>query len=231
MVQRYYPIFQFAEKLEQAEDKTKTVYDIVRETIVNHKRIIFNGNNYCEEWVQEAEARGLLNLKSTVDALPKFTSQKNIDLFQKHGVLSATEIHSRYDILLENYIKTLHIEALTMIDMVKKDVMSSLVSYQNELVTLAAGKKSLGMEYTLEDRLITQASRLGECLFAKLVALEDVAIKAKDQPGILEQAAFYRNEVVVSMLSLRSVVDELESTIFKRHWTLPTYADMLYSVK
>lgn len=112
---------QFADILEGAEDFTKALNDLVKETISNHKRIIFNGNNYAEEWITEAESRGLLNLRSAVEALPYFISQKNVDLFTKHKIFTESETHSRYEVLLETYCKTINIEALTMLDMLSKD--------------------------------------------------------------------------------------------------------------
>ena len=120
---------QFADVLEKAGDFNAALNDLIRTTIREHKRIIFNGNNYSDEWVAEAERRGLLNLKSTVDALPYYISEKNQSLFTKHKIYTATEIHSRYEILLENYCKTISIEALTMLDMVNKDIFPAVCVY------------------------------------------------------------------------------------------------------
>ena len=132
---------QFADTLENSTDLDKDLNSLIKNTIKNHKRIIFNGNNYSDNWVQEAEKRGLLNLKTTPDALPYFIHSKNVDLFTKHHVFSESELYSRYEILMENYYKTIHIEALTMIDMVKKYIIPSVLSYQGEIASIANNKK------------------------------------------------------------------------------------------
>ena len=222
---------EFADTLEKAEDFNGELTAIVRKTIREHKRIIFNGNNYSQDWVQEAERRGLSNLKTTADALPAFISQKSLDLFTGHNVFSETEIRSRYEILLEDYCKTLHIEALTMIDIVKREIIPACISYQNELLPLLSGKQ-VHSEYdcTLEEHFLGKISKLSGCLLQKLDILEATTLNTKSEKDALALARFYRNKVFGAMSELRLIVDELETLIGKKHWPLPTYAEMLYSV-
>jgi len=222
---------EFADTLENAEDFNDDLAALIKRTIREHKRIIFNGNNYSEQWVREAEKRGLSNLKNTVEALPAFMAQKSIDVFTRHNVLTETEIRSRYEILLENYCKTLRIEALTMVDMVKKEIIPACISYQNELLQLLRGKKSCGdYDCCLEQHYLERISKLSACLLKNLDALENAVLKTKDESDALTQAGFYRDHVLGAMSELRLVVDELETIVPKKYWPLPTYSEMLYSV-
>lgn len=223
---------EFADHLEGSEDFQKDLNELIQTTIIKHKRILFNGNNYSEEWAQEAEKRGLLNLKTTVDALPYFINEKNKAVMKKHGVFTESEIHSRYEILLENYCKTIHIEALTMVDMVRKDIAPSLFAYQAELAELANHKKAFqpSLSCKMEQSLLEVLSNLGDSLDDKRAALENTILEVKGYEDTLERAKYYREEVFLAMQSLRGVVDELETLISRKHWTLPTYADLLYSV-
>lgn len=222
---------EFADMLETSEDFTGDLTKLIQDTIHEHKRIIFNGNNYSDEWVQEAKSRGLSNLKTTVDALPAFVAPKSIDVFTKHHVFTETEIHSRYEILLENYSKTLHIEALTIIDMVKKGIVPACISYQGEVIQLLNSKKAYGsFECTLEEQLVGKLSKLSSCLVKKLEALEATLLEAKTQGDALSLARFYRDRVFGSMSELRLIIDELETLVAKKYWPYPTYAEILYSV-
>ncbi len=220
----------FADELEGKEDFTTALAELVRRTIKEHKRIIFNGNNYSDEWVVEAEKRGLSNLKTTVDALPRFLDKKNVEVFEKHKVLTSEELHSRYEIILENYSKQLRIEALTMIDMVKKDILPASVSYQNELSTLAINKKSLGVDTSFESDLLGKISNCSVLIYNSLNKLENATVIPDDIDGELELAVYYKDVVFENMSELRAVVDELETLVAKKHWDLPTYAEILYSV-
>jgi glutamine synthetase len=220
----------FADILENSGNFNDDLHAIVVDTIKNHKRIIFNGNNYAEEWVDEAAARGLLNLKTTVDACPALIEVQNVNLFVKHGVYVKTEINSRYEIQLENYSKTVHIEALTAIDMVKRDVIPSVVTYQAELAGLLEKKKTLGIECSLEEKLITNIARLGDCLYKKLDVLETSVLNVKNYPDALEMARYYRDAVFTDMACLRGVVDELETLVASKYWPYPSYGEILYSV-
>ena len=222
---------QFADVLEESSDFKNSLASLVKTTIQKHKRIIFNGNNYSDEWVAEAARRGLSNLKSAVEALPRFISQKSLDLFARHHVFSETELNSRYEILMEGYCKTLNIEALTMVDMVRGLIIPACIEYQNELIQLLAGKKACGeFDSTLEGQLLNKISGLSACLVKKLDVLESVLLESREEQEILEQARFYRNRVFTAMQELRLIVDELETLVARKHWPLPTYAEMLYSV-
>lgn len=223
---------QFANELEKSENFKESINKLIKDTIVKHKRIIFNGNNYSEEWVVEAGARGLLNLKTTPDALPSFVAEKNIKLFTNHHVLTEVELHSRYEILLENYVKTLHIEALTMIDMVKKYSIPSAISYQNELAATAKKKTAFSSTISceLEEKLLNKIADLGSSLYSKLEALENSIFAAEENRDTLELATYYRSKVFVDMEALREVSDELETIVGKKHWSFPTYGEILYSI-
>ena len=222
---------QFADILEKSTDFNSDLASLIKNTFHKHKRIIFNGNNYSDEWVTEAKRRGLSNLKTTVASLPEFVSQKSIELFSRHHVFSESELHSRYEILMEGYCKTLHIEALTMVDMVKREIIPACVAYQNELADLLGRKRAWG-EYdaSLEDHLLSSISKLSSCLLKKLTVLESALLESKEERDILSQATFYRDKVFGSMSELRLIVDELETLVANKHWPLPTYAEMLFSV-
>lgn len=222
---------EFADILEKSENLKDDLNKLVLENIKKHKRIIFNGNNYSDDWVKEAEKRGLLNMKTTPEALPCFVDEKNIQLFTKHKVYTKTEMHSRYEILLENYCKTLHIEALTMLDMVKKFVIPSVVNYQSDLADTVLKKKSItGVTSGLEEAMLSKISRVSDSLYKKLEDLESAVLQLKDFTDSLEMAKFCREGVFMKMQTLRGVVDELEALAGKKYWALPTYGEILYSV-
>lgn len=220
----------FADVLEKSNNFKTDLAALIKRTYKEHKRIIFNGNNYSDEWVAEAERRGLLNLKTAVEALPTFVLPKNVEMFKKHHVFTESEVHSRYEILLENYQKTIHIEALTMIDLVKKEILPSSLSYQTELVTLLHGKKACGIASEPEETLLIKLSSLTASLYKKLEELEAAVLCVKTIKDKLELARYYRFSVFMAMTELRLIADELETMVAKRHWTLPTYAEILYSV-
>lgn len=223
---------QFADKLENSDNLTEDLASHIKDTIKGHKRIIFNGNNYSDEWVEEAERRGLLNLRTTPDALPAYIQDKNIKLFEKHKVFSEAELYSRYEIKLENYITTLHIEATTMVDIVKRDIVPAGLNYLNELATTANNKKALNdtFDCSVEENLVEKISNLLGCLYKKLDILEETFITVDNKADSLDIAKYYRETVFVNMQSLRGVVDELETFVSKKHWPLPSYGDLIYSV-
>lgn len=222
---------QFADELEKSKDFKKDLAELVRKTIREHKRIIFNGNNYADEWVVEAQKRGLSNLKTTVDALPKFIEEKNVDVFQKHHVFTKAEVDSRYEIFMEGYCKIIQIEALTAIDMVKGKIIPACIEYQNELAKLIRQKKACG-EYdaSLEGYLLDNISRLSASLLKKLTALESALLKVREEQDILAQGKFCRDNIFVAMSELRLIVDELETIVARKYWPFPTYEELLYSV-
>ena len=223
---------QFADILEKSDNFKEDLNKLVKKVIGEHKRIIFNGNNYCEEWAEEAKNRGLLNLKTTPDAMPYYITDKNTKVFTKHCVLTGTEMHSRYEILLENYCKTIHIEALTMKEMVKKYVFPAVIEYEKELAGTAVKKKAFSSTIScrLEETLLTNISGLSDLLYERLNTLESNILSLQNINDPLEIAKYYRESILISMQSLREVVDELETLIGKKYWTVPTYGDLLYSV-
>lgn len=223
---------QFADILEGCEDFKGALGDLLKSTLQKHKRIIFNGNNYSEEWVEEASRRGLLNLKTTPDALPHFISDKNIALFTKHSIFTEAEMHSRYEILLEGYCKTIHIEALTMLDMVKKDIFPAIFSYTHVLTQTALNKKALAPSITcdVEETLITKLASLSSCAYKKAEFLDNALLTVKTIEDLKEATVYYRETIFQGMQELRAIVDELEMLVGRSYWPYPTYGDLLFSV-
>ncbi|WP_294398263.1 glutamine synthetase III [uncultured Clostridium sp.] len=223
---------QFADILENSSNFDEDLNTLIKNTIKSHNKIIFNGNNYSNDWVKEAEKRGLLNLKTTPDALPSFVNSKNVELFTKHHVLSETELYSRYEILLDNYSKTIHIEALTMIDLAKKEIIPAILRYQGEIAEIANNKKKLSssIQCCLEENILNKISALGNSLYSKLEDLEKSVLDAKLHTEALDLAKYYREPVFMNMQQLRAVVDELETLVSKKYWTLPSYGELLFSV-
>ncbi len=224
---------QFADVLESAEDFNAALSGLIKKTIVEHKRVIFNGNGYDGAWVAESEKRGLLNLKSTPDCLPYLLREKNVELFTSHRVFSKTELHSRYEIILENYCKVLNIEALTMIDMARKDILPAVSSYTKELVETLSVKKSLStaVDCSYEEELIRILSGLTGTLYARVKALESAILKVRDISDINLLAGCYRDSVLSAMNELRITADELETLTAKKHWPYPSYGEILFSVR
>ena len=225
---------QFADLLETAEDFQTTLHTLIQNTIKDHKRIIFNGNGYDEAWVKEAtEVRGLRNLRSTPDCLPHFLDEKNVTLFADHGVLSRTEMESRYEIMLENYSKLINIEALTMIDMVNKDVLPAVTGYIAELSGEVIAKKAVlpNVDCSYEESRINRLSSLAGSIYAKVVDVENAVIATKDIVNSLDRAMAYRDKVFEGMQMLRADCDEAERITAKKYWPYPTYADLLFGVR
>ncbi len=222
---------QFADILESADDFEESVHTLVQKVIGEHKRIIFNGNNYCDSWLVEAEKRGLLNLKSAPEALPYFASDKNIALFTRHGIFSEQEVRSRCRIMLEEYSKTLHIEALTMLEMVRRDIVPAVVSYMKELSDTAVSKKTLGIDCGLENELLQKLSPLCADLYHKSEMLNGAVLKAKDaEEDAVKCAHYYRDAVFAAMQELRAAADELETYMPSHVWPYPSYGELLYGV-
>jgi glutamine synthetase type III len=223
---------QFADILEKSTDFKSDLSALIKKTINDHKRIIFNGNGYDSAWIKEAESRGLSNFKTTPEALPAFITPKSVEMFTRHNVFSEHEIHSRYDILLENYSKTINIEALTIIDMVNKQVIPAVLDYQRELAELILHKKSVSSDLPtgLEEGLLNRLAKLSECLKNRLDNLSQRTIAVREIKDNLEMAKAYREKVFMAMSELRMIVDELETLISSKHWKIPTYAEILNSV-
>ncbi len=220
---------EFADALEKADDFTTELNRIIAETIAKHKRIIFNGNNYADEWVTEAKKRGLLNLKSTVDAVPYLIKEKNVALFEKFGVLTPVELHARYEVMMENYVTVLSIESLTMLDIARKDILPAVSAYVGKLAKTAATAKQVmpDIACSYETTLVKKLSGLCDSLYQKANALDDALLAAHDKEDSPSEAVYYHENVVPAMQELRAVADELETQVGKADWPFPTYGDML----
>lgn len=223
---------QFADMLEKTENFNETLNTLLKDTINNHKRIIFNGNNYTDEWVMEAEKRGLLNLKSTPESLPYFATEKNVRLFEKFNILSKKEIYSRTEIVLDEYCKEISIEALTYIDIVKKEIIPSVAAYIKELSDTANSKRLFltDADCETERNLVSKLSLLMRSLYNKNEVLENRLIEAKNFDSSVEIADYCRSHIFEAMQELRAVIDELETNTAKKYWPFPTYGELLFSV-
>ncbi len=221
----------FANELEGAKDLMSAVKDLVKKTYLAHKRIIFNGNGYSDEWVKEAGKRGLLNLQSTPEAIPYFKNAKNIALFEKHGIFSALEVESRTEILLENYAKVVNIEALTMIDMANKQILPAVTTYIKELAKTAIATKELGFEATAQVNTAKKLAKLSADASKYLEKLGVNVHKAEAIDDITKKAMFYRTDVIPIMDNLRKTADEMEVNTADKYWPFPTYGAILFSVK
>ncbi len=224
----------FYEKLKGvSEDEIETkVHDIVKESIIAHERVIFNGNGYTDEWVKEAEKRGLYNLKSTPDALPSFIADKNRRLFEKHGIFTDSEIESRYEILLENYSKTIHIESLTLKDMVLTEFMPAVGEYVDQLTASVTAKTSLDSHLgcKADMKMIRILSDGYDKLFDLTAKLGEDTDKAENMEDSLAQAKFYHDEILKDMEQVRSVADSLEVYLPDGVLPYPKYEDILFYV-
>ncbi|MGD1815472.1 MAG: glutamine synthetase III [Pleomorphochaeta sp.] len=223
---------EFADELEVAKDFDAKLAEIVKETYKEHKRIVFNGNNYSSEWVAEAEERGLSNLKSTVEAVAAYTDKKNIELYESFKVLSATELYSRATVLFENYAKTINIEALTLMDMVRRMIIPACNKYLNNLADEVSKVKSVLPTIDLKSQLglMEHIAQLVNCLSDKINSLDDELIKARAIEDEKDQAIFFRDKIFALMGEIRSFADELELIVDKDCWPIPTYGELLYSV-
>lgn len=223
---------EFADRLTNNNDFTATLNELIKETIKKHKRIVFNGNNYSDDWIMEAQKRQLLNLATTPEALAYFASKKNIELFTKHKVFSESEIRSRADILTENYCKIINIEAITMLNIIKRDIMPAAIRYEQVLTSAILNKSNISSSLPLdaENGILRKISSALKRLYYGIEELENRIVEAKTLDKLPVAAAFYRECVFMNMQELRVIVDELETLVGNTYWPLPTYADILYSV-
>lgn len=224
---------EFYDELKDADDMDAAIKALVKKVFTEHQNIIFNGNNYAPEWVEEAERRGLLNLKSLPDAMEHFLDKKNIDLFVKNKICSADEIRARYEIELESYSKQINIEALTMIDMAKKNILPAVTSYVRDLTDTALAKKALSdaIPTSVEEDLITSLSNKLVCFSKKTAELEEAVIKASDySDDNLKYAKYYRETVFALMQELRAVGDAMETETASEYWPYPSYGELLFGV-
>ena len=221
----------FADELENSKNFAADLNKLLVKTIKEHKQIIFNGNGYGDEWIAEAEKRGLPNRVSAVDAIPHYTDDKNVAIFEEFKVLTRTEITSRTEILLENYSKIINIEALTMVDMCRKQILPAAFTFSKQLADAMVSKHTVGVNYEAEKKIADKASALTSCILAEVEELDEKLLGSKDVTGTEEIARYYRDVVFTAMQSLRAVVDELETITPKAIWPFPTYTDLLFSVR
>ena len=221
---------EFATKLADAPDLEAAVYDLVKETYLAHKRIVFNGNGYTDEWVAEAAKRGLLNLKSTPEALPYLGSEKNVALFAKHHIFTEAEVKSRVEILLENYSTTISIEAATALDMFHKDILPAVAAYTEDLTKAVLDKKAAGISAGFEAELASKLSTLSAEMYAASVKLDADLKEAAGIECSKKQATFYHDAVVADMEALRAAVDAAEALTGGKYLPYPTYGELLFGV-
>ena len=224
---------QYADELEKADDFETALHELIKRVIKQHERILFNGNGYGEEWVKEAtEVRGLSNLKTTADAMPHLLDQKNMDMLMAHKIFTAAEIYSRCDIMLENYCKTINIEALTMVDMVRKNYLPAIERYLHRLADTTSLMKSVNSEVKCNYEITTmmKLSELTDLIFDEMMSLEDKISQLKSFESFVARAAYIRDEVIPCMDKLRKYVDEAEMLTSQRDWPFPSYGQILFSV-
>ena len=222
----------FAAELEGKDDFSEALGKLFRRTVKEHKRIIYSGNSYSDEWRREAESRGLLNLETTPDALVHYGDEKNADLFERHGVLSKSEIKSRGEILLENYAKTVHIEALTALDMARHEIFPSVVKYQDFLLSEIEKKKRFpALSVKPEENTLTNISTHFEKFYGEISELEENLSRYPSSASCAERAFYSKDMLLAGIERLRESADAMELLIGKEFMPYPTYEDILYSVK
>ncbi len=222
----------FADELEKESDFNAALHTVIKRTITAHKRIIFNGNSYSKEWEEEAKERGLSNLRTTADALPAFITQKSIDLFTRHNIFTEQELLSRYDIMLDNYCKTLNIEALTMVQMMKRDISPAIRKFMNRLSQTIMYKNEAisGIDCDPEKELLQQVSALNHQILDACKALEKAHSDAEEIATLPEKSMQYKEKVLACMETLREKVDAMEEITDRDIWPYPSYGDLLHSV-
>lgn len=223
---------EFADRLENAADFEKELNLIIKETVKAHKRIIFNGDGYSDDWQAEAQKRGLLNLKSTVDALTLLKSEENIAMFERHGVLSRAEINSRVDIVLENYCKVLHIEALTLIEMMNRQVIPAISEYTDRLCTALSHKRALNInaDESADREIIARLSAAGAEIYKLTGDLKMAVSSAEKIADMLEKATAYHDIVLKLMTDIRKYADSSEAVVSMDVWPYPSYGELLFSI-
>jgi len=221
---------EIATRLEKAKDKTAEAAAIIKEAYKKHAKVIFNGNNYSEEWLTEAEKRGLPNVTNSVDALKAFITNKSFKLFEKYEVLSHKELHSRYDIYVETYAKQINIEGLIAIDMVKKQFIPVAVEYATFLADSISSFKAVSVSATAQEAILKKLGSLIASSYKNLTKLEEAVAKAQTVADTVKRAEAYRDRVVTAMRALRTDVDAIEMIVPADMWPVPTYADLLFKL-
>ena len=224
----------YADRLEGAEDFESTLHEMIRKTIKDHKHILFNGNGYDDSWIAEAtEKRGLLNYRTTPDCMPHLLDKKNVEMLTSHKVFTEAELKSRCEIMLENYCKTVTIEANTMVDMAKKQILPAIEAYVYDLAKTVKAKKELSPEIacSYEMGTVSKLSMMADQISIKAAELEKVLLELKDAGTVEEESYAIRDSVLAKMAQLRAVADEAETMTAQKYWPFPTYGDLLFGVK
>ncbi|MBQ7780057.1 MAG: glutamine synthetase III [Clostridia bacterium] len=223
----------FADRLENAECFEEALHDLIRDTVRAHKRILFNGNGYDESWIKEAENRGLSNLRNTPEALSHFLDEKNVKLFSENKIFSETELRSRKEIMLESYCKLINIEALTMIEMARKEIIPAIISYVKDVsMTIINVKTAVPDAPTdAEEEIVTSLSSLVSKANIEVNELDEITAYANSIVDHSKCADFYLNSVIPKMTELRRICDEAETLTAESYWPFPTYGDILFSVR
>ncbi|MBQ6818852.1 MAG: glutamine synthetase III [Clostridia bacterium] len=221
---------EFADRLEKAQDFEHELKALLKETIRDHKRIIFNGNNYSQDWVELAEKRGLLNLKTTADAAPHYTDEKNVALFERQRIFTSSELESRRDIMLEHYNNVYHIEIETMLEMVHRDILPAVFTYSADLAQMIEAKQAIGMEDAAGKGVLTKVNKLTDELYRNTAVLEDVNAVFNSIANPMERANYCRDHAISAMDATRKAVDRLEDLVDAKIWPYPSYSDLLFSV-
>ncbi len=224
---------EFADKLEKSTDFDTDLHELIKDTIKEHRRIIFNGNGYGDEWMAEAEKRGLSNLKTTADCMPKLLDKKNADMLIKQSVFTKAELESRCEIMLENYVKAVNIEALTMADIARKEILPAIEAYVSSLAKTALRKNELSESISsqYEKDVISKLSSMADLIYSRTGELEEATSKLKTVEDIQEQANYIRDEILPKMSAVRVVADEAETMTDSKFWPFPTYGDLLFGVR
>ncbi len=222
---------QYADKLEGTSDFTAALHDLIKSEIKAHKRIIFNGNGYDDAWIAEAEKRGLSNLKTTPDAVAHYLDQKNKDLFISHKVYSEAEMISRHEVFLDKYCKLLHIEAMTMLEMAKQDILPAVSSYSSTLADNIVAKDQVGIKSEFETKTLASVSADMDAAYEAYSALSDSIVKVEEEEDLVKKADEYKTVIKSQMEALRSSCDKLETETAAEFWPFPTYGELLFAVR
>ena len=221
----------FADELEKASDFESALHDLIKRTIKEHKRIIFNGNGYDDKWIAEAEKRGLSNLKTTADCMPKICDKKNVDMLTSQGIFTEAEIHSRCDIMLENYVKSVNIEAATMIDMARKEIIPAVSKFASDTASAVAVKKSVcDSACKYETRLVSELTDLIDQMDEATTKLEAIVAELKKIEDVRSQSEFVRDEMIPAMDTLRAAADKAETKTAEDYYPFPAYDQLLFGV-
>ena len=224
-------LMQFADLLEKADDFEAALHDLVKQTFIEHKRIIFNGDGYDEAWVKEAKERGLMNLKTTPDAIAHLLDEKNVKLFEKHNVYNRAELESRHEVRLDTYSKIIHIEALTMLDMANKDILPAMSRFTGKLADTIAKKKAVGLNCEYEMKTSEKISKELDLMYNAVVKLEEDEKKWNSISDLVKLGDFCRDVIIPDMNEIRLHSDNMEMVAEQKEWPYPSYGKLLFGVR